>query len=145
MPLGLTDLLLPGAVLTVLSPAAVALLLQVWMCPSAPLLSGKGKTTFRAHPPNRVSTGGGQAETPNTAPQPQKRQQRIQDIVMSPPGSTQGDGSFHSTYGCLYWACDWDTLYSMAPIANTSPASHWPQPAMSIPGKAVGSGCSLAI
>lgn len=106
MPLGLTDLLLPEAVLTVLSLAAVALLLQVWMCLLAPLLSGKGKTAIRAHPLSRASARGGPGweVTPNppyTAPKPQKRQQGIHDIVMSPPGSPRGDGSFHSTQGYL--------------------------------------------
>lgn len=80
MPLGLTDLLLPGAVLTALSPAAVALLLQVWTCLLALLLSGKGKTALTAHPPRRASARGGPGQEvapklPNTALQLQKKQQ----------------------------------------------------------------------
>lgn len=43
---GPTDLLLPGAVLRALSLAAVALSLQVWMRPSAPLSAGTGKTAL---------------------------------------------------------------------------------------------------
>lgn len=106
MPLGLTDLLLPGAVLTALCPAAVALLLQVWMCLLAPVLSGKGKTALSAHPPSRASARGGPGQEvapkpPNTALQPQKQQQGIQDILMSPLGPLEEDGSFHSVQGCL--------------------------------------------
>lgn len=77
VPLGLTDLLLPEAVLMALSLAAVALLLQVWTCLLAPLLSAKGKTAIRAHPLSRASARGGPGQEvtpnpPNTAPKPQE-------------------------------------------------------------------------